>query len=192
MGTRVRGVGVALTFSGVLWTDRTATAPRVVRWEEGRYVMRIESDRFTGDDLLHVAWYLDQSGKPPPAYPYTRNKVGACTKAGATLEETVRLLLSSSGRGDRDAVLDCYAMDAIAASGPSSVGNWAGLPTTGNVKIVSAEEIAGRVELMTSWTFASDPGGAWGPAPTRFFTLGPEDGRWRIYDIGSMGLGHNP
>ena len=192
MGTRVRGVGAALTFSGVLWTDRTAKAPRVMRCEEGRYVIRIESDRFTGDDLLHVAWYLDQAGKPPPAYPYTRNKVGACAKPSGMPEETVRLLLSSSGGGDRDAVLDCYAMDTIAASGPSSVGNWAELPTTSNVKIVSAEEIAGRVEIMTSWSFASDPGGAWAPAPIRFFMLGPEDGRWRIYDIGSAGLAHSP
>jgi hypothetical protein len=192
MGTRVRGVGAALMFSGVLWTDRTATATRVVRWEEGRYVLRIESDRFTGDDLLHVAWYLDQNGKPPPANAYARSNVGACAKPGATPDETVRLLLSFTGRGDRDAVLDCYAMDTIGESGPSSVGNWATLPATSNVKIESAEEIAGRVELMTSWTFASDPGGAWGPAATRFFLLGPEDGRWRIFALGSMGVGHNP
>jgi hypothetical protein len=192
VGTQVRGVGAGLTFSGVLWTDRTATAPRVVRWEEGRYVLRIESDRFTGDDLLHVAWYLDQSGKPPPANAYTRNKVGACAKPGAVPEETVRLLLALSGRGDRDAVLDCYAMDTIGESGPSSVGNWAGLPSTSNVKIDRAEEIAGRVQLVTSWTFASNPGGAWGPTATRFFLLGPEEGRWRIYAVGSMGLGHNP
>jgi hypothetical protein len=192
MGTRVRGVGAALTFSGALWTDRTAIAPRVVRWEEGRYVLRVESDRFTGDDLLHVAWYLDQGGKPQPVNAYRRNKVGACAKPAAAAEDTVRLLLALSGRGDRDALLDCYAMDVIGESGPSTIGNWAGLPLASNVKIDSAEEIAGRVQLMTSWTFASDPGGAWGPVATRFFLLGPEDGRWRIFAVGSMGIPHNP
>jgi hypothetical protein len=192
MGTRVRGVGAALMFSGALWTDRTAIAPRVVRWEEGRYVLRVESDRFAGDDLLHVAWYLEQSGKPQPANAYTRNKVGACAKPGAAAEDTVRLLLALSGRGDGDGVLDCYAMEAIGESGPSTVGNWAGLPLASNVKIDGAEEIAGRVQIMANWTFASDPGGAWGTTATRFFLLGPEDDRWRIFGVGSAGIGHNP
>jgi hypothetical protein len=192
VGTRVRGVGAALTFSGALWTDRTAIAPRVVRWEEGRHVLRIESNRFTGDDLLHVAWYLDQSGKPAPANPYTRNKVGSCAKQDAAPEDTVLVLLTLTGRGDRDAVLDCFAMDMIGESGPSSVANWAGLPTVSSVRIHSAEEIAGRVQLAVSWAFAADPGGAWGPSATRFFELGPEDGRWRIHALGSMGMGHNP
>jgi hypothetical protein len=192
VGTRVRGVSAALTFSGALWTDRAAPAPRVVRWEEGGYVLRIESDRFTGDDLLHVAWYLDESGKPQPANPYTRSKAGACAKAGATPEDSVRNLLALSGGGDRDAVLDCYAMDQIAEYGPASTSSWATLPRAGNIAIRQTEEIAGRVEVAASWTFASDPGGAWGPSPGRFFLVGPDDGRWRIFASGSAPFGHNP
>ena len=192
VGTEVRGVGAGLFFSGVLWNDRTAVAPRVVRWEEGRHVLRIESDRFTGDDLLHVAWYLDQSGKPPPANPYTRNKAGSCAKQDAAPEDTVLGLLTLTGRRDRDAVLDCFAMDVIGESGPPSVGNWSSLPTVRSVTIHGAEEIAGRVQITVSWAFAADPGGAWGSSPTRFFLLGPEDGRWRIHATGSMGMGHNP
>ena len=192
VGTEVRGVGAGLFFSGVLWNDRTAVAPRVVRWEEGPHVLRIESDRFTGDDLLHVAWYLDQSGKPAPAHAYVRRKVGSCAKQDGAPEDTVLGLLALTGRGDRDAVLDCFVMDTIGASGPSTVGNWAGLPTTNSVKLDSTEEISGRVQVTVTWSFAVDPGGAWGPTASRAFMLGPEDGRWRIYDLASMGYGHNP
>jgi hypothetical protein len=81
-------------------------------------------------------------------------------------------------------------MERIAEYG--NVGGWAELPRTTNVSFGTIEEFAGRVVVMASWTFASDPGGAWGPSATRLFLLGPEDGRWRIFEVWSGGLGRLP
>ena len=190
VGTRVRGVSAVLNFSATLWNDRTAPAPRRLQWTEGRHVLRVESDRFSGDDLLHVGWYLDPAGQPPPLHKYTRVKTGACAKLSAPPEETVRNLLALTGGGDVDATSDCLAMERIAEYG--NVGGWAELPRTSNLSFGAIEEFAGRVVVMASWTFASDPGGAWGLSATRFFLLGPEDGRWRIFEVWSGGPGRLP
>jgi hypothetical protein len=57
-GTRVRNRPAVLSFETILFSDPTKPAWRRVRWQEGSYVLRIESDRFTGADLLHIAWSL--------------------------------------------------------------------------------------------------------------------------------------
>jgi hypothetical protein len=190
-GTRVRGVPAVLSFPSSLFNDPTAPAPRRVRWVEGPHVLTIDTMTYSGDDLLHIAWYLDPTGAPPPKTPFTRTAPGACAAKGATPEETVRMLISRTGRGPADAIVDCFS-DAYVGEGGTRIGSmWASLPTATLDRITSGE-VGGRPVIGASWTFASDPGGAWNQRQTMFFTLGPEDGGWRIHETGTAAIAPPP
>lgn len=190
VGTRVRNSRAVLSFSSDLWSDPSKPSMRRVRWMEGRYVLRIESERFTGEDLLHVAWSLDRSGAPAPKNPYTRVKPGVCSPQGAAPEETVRRLLSFFGTGDREAAADCFSLEILGESPTSGV--WADLPRASDVKLSPPSALAGRFVVGASWLFATQPDGAWSQQPHMFFTLGLEDGRWRIYETGTAPFGPPP
>jgi hypothetical protein len=176
IGTRVRNSPAVLSFG----TMESSGPWKRIRWQENRYVLRIESDRFSGDDLLHVAWSLDGTGAPALKNPYTRVKPGACAAQAAAPEETVRRLLAFVGSGDRDAVMDCFSLELLGDT--PGYGGWADLPRTSDVNLRMSYELGGRVVVGAGWTFASNPGGAWGPQAFQFFTLGLEDGSWRVYE----------
>lgn len=191
-GMRVRGVPATLTFPTSLWNDAATPATRRVRWSEGGRVLSITSDTFTGDDLLHVAWSLDPTGQPAPANTYTRVNEGTCAKLGGAPEDTVRTLMALIGQHQPDAALDCFANEYI---GEASVGvgtMWGDLPAATLNEMKQVSVTGGRPVIQASWTFASDPGGAWGTRPTRFFDLGLESGRWRIHAINSAAIGPPP
>jgi hypothetical protein len=190
IGTRVRNSGAALIYVGGWPATSGAVVTRQVRWIEGNHVLRIESDRFTGEDLLHIAWSLDRTGAPAPKNPYTRAKPGTCAAQGAAPEETVRRLLALVGEGDRDAVRDCFSLELLGDY--PGYGDWATLPRASDGKLSPPSAIAGRFVVGASWRFASDPGGAWGPQPHHFFTLGLEDGRWRVYETATAAIGPPP
>lgn len=185
-GTRVRGVPATLTFDQSLWTDRTKPALRRVRWEERRpglsvagTTLSISSETFSGDDLLHIAWSLDRAGSALANIP--RPAPGTC--AAADPVETVRKLLALLGSRNAAAVSDCFAEGGQ---------GWETLPPIRIDDARQVENVGGRPTVIASWTFSSDPGGAWGPRPTRFFQLGLEDGVWRIYEVGSAPIGPPP
>ena len=191
-GMRVRGVPATLTFPISLWSDAATPATRRVRWIESGRVLSISSDTFTGDDLLHVAWSLDPTGQPAPANPYTRTAEGTCAKVGGAPEETVRALLALTGQHQRDAVLDCFANEYIGEYGVGVGTGWGDLPAATLSDTQQVSVTGGRPIIQASWAFASDPGGAWGDRPTRFFDLGLESGRWRIHAINSAPVGPPP
>ncbi len=190
MGTRVRNSTAVLSFDTNLFTDPSQRSPRRVRWQEGPYVLRIESDRFTGEELLHIAWSLDRTGQPAPKTPYAHVKRGVCAIAGAPPEDTVRLLLSFVGGRDRDSVADCFSLELLGEH-PGYAG-WADLPTTSNPVLRPPSDLGGRKVIGATWSFASDPGGAWGRQAHQFFTLGLEDGAWRVYETATAGAAPPP
>jgi hypothetical protein len=179
-GTRVRNSHAVLSFETILFSEPNKPASRRVRWQEGNYVLRIESDRFTGDDLLHIAWSLDRGGAPAPKNPYTRVKPGVCAVRGAGPEETVRRLIGFVGGADRDAVLDCFSLELLGDY--PGYGEWAQLPRASDLKMQPSSETGGRSVVPAAWTYASDPGGAWGRQAFQVFILGLEDGAWRVYE----------
>jgi hypothetical protein len=191
-GMRVRGVPATLTFPVSLWSDAASPATRRVRWIERGRVLSISSDTFTGDDLLHVAWSLDPTTQPAPANAYTRLNEGACAKVGGAPEETVRALLALTGRHQRDAVLDCFANEYIGEASMGVGTMWGDLPMAALSDAKQVSVTGGRPIIQASWAFATDPGGAWGTRPTRFFDLGLESGRWRIHAINSAPVGPPP
>jgi len=190
LGTRVRNSGAALIYVGGWPATSGAVVTRKVRWVEGNHVLRIESERFTGEDLLHVAWSLDRTGAPPPKNPYTRQKPGVCAARGAAPEETVRRLVGFIGSGDRDAVLDCFSLELLGEY-PGYYG-WADLPRASDLKLSPPSALAGRFVVGAGWLFASDPGGAWGQQAHHFFTVGLEDGSWRVYETATAAIGPPP
>jgi hypothetical protein len=190
IGTRVRNSPAVLSFETILFSEPNKPALRRIRWQEGKHVLRIESDRFTGEDLLHIAWSLDRTGAPAPKNLYTRAKSGTCAAQGAAPEETVRRLLVLVGAGDRDTVRDCFSLELLGDY--PGYGDWATLPRASDVKLSPPSAIAGRFVIGASWRFASDPGGAWGPQPHHFFTLGLEDGGWRVYETATAAIGPPP
>jgi hypothetical protein len=190
IGTRVRNRPAVLSFDSNLWSDASKPSLRRVRWTEGPYVLRLDAERFTGEDLLHVAWSLDRTGAPAPKNPYTRVKPGACAASGAAPEDTVRRLLAFVGVGDRDSVMDCFSLELLGEY--PGYGAWADLPRAGAVKLSPPSAIAGRFVVGASWSFAMDPGGAWSQQPHHFFTLGLEDGSWRIYEMGTAAISPPP
>jgi len=187
LGVRVRGVAAVVAFPYSVNTDPAKPALRRVRWQESRYTLQIASERFSGDDLLHIAWSLDPTGAPSPAYPLTRTKAGACAKPETRPEDTVRSLVALIGSRDRDAVLDCFASDALGAEG-TGWGGWADLPHATGFRLDRVSEFGGRMQIQAGWSFESPPGGAWGPAPVNFFVVGLDDGRWRIFYVWTAGL----
>lgn len=189
-GTRVRNSPAVLSFETILFSEPTKPAWRRVRWQEGTYVMRIESDRFTGEDLLHIAWSLDRGGAPAVKNPYSRVKPNVCAKDGATPDETVRLLLAFVGHRDRHAVMDCFSLELLAEY--PGYGGWADLPTTSNIALQPSSQLGGRTVIAASWSFASDPGGAWGRQAFHVFILGLEDGAWRVHETGTAMYGPPP
>ena len=180
IGTRVRNSNAALIYVGGWPATPGAHVLRRARWVEGNYVLRIESERFTGDDLLRVAWSLDRTGAPAPKTPYTRVKPGVCAARGAAPEDTVRRLIAFVGSGDRDAVLDCFSLELLGES-PGYYG-WADLPLASDLKLEPSQGTGGRVVIGAGWQFASNPGGAWAQHAHHFFLLGLEDGSWRVYE----------
>jgi hypothetical protein len=187
LGVRVRGVPAVVAFPYSVSTDPAKPALRRVRWQEGTYTLQIASERFSGDDLLHIAWSLDPTGAPPPAHPYTRDKAGACAKPDTRAEDTVRSLVALIGSRDVDAVLDCFASEAIGADG-TGWGGWANLPRATGFRLDQVSQFAGRMQVQAGWTFESAPGGAWGTAPVNFFVVGLEEGRWRVFYVWTAGL----
>lgn len=176
IGTRVRNSPAVLSFGPL---DSSGPWKRV-RWRENGYELRIDSDRFSGADVLHVAWSLDRTGAPAPKNPYTRAKPGVCAAKGAPPEETVRQLLAFVGAGDRDAVMDCFSLELLGDH--PEYGAWAQLPRASDVKLQPSTELGGRIVVGAGWSFASDPGGAWGRQGFQIFVLGVEDGSWRVYE----------
>jgi hypothetical protein len=170
----VRGSPAILEFPTDLFAHPNAGGLRVVSWTEGTYALRIESQTISGDDLLHIAWSLDQTGAL--GAPAARAKPGACADA-ATPEGTIRRLMALLGTTDRDALADCSAAQGM--------GVWTGLPPATLESIVPIEGAGGRRQLQVTWTFASDPGGPWGVHVTRFVLIGREDGLWRVFAVNS-------
>lgn len=178
----VRAARAIVQYASHLFGDPTKPGIRRVKWTEQTRTLSFWSERIRGEDMLRIAWALDRETVPPNPYDDARAKPGACARDSAV--GTIERLLSLTGSLDRAAVLDCYALDAITADG-TDVASWAGLPRAGRAEVVEGEEIAGRRWVSATWTFGSDPGGAWGRSPTFFFLLGEEDGAWRVYDGGT-------
>ena len=155
-------------------------------------MLRIEADRFTGEDLLHIAWSLDRAGAPAPKNVYTRAKPGVCAARAAAPEETVRRLLTFVGTGDRDAVVDCFSLEFLGETPYPGIGAWADLPRASDLKLSPPSALAGRFAISAGWLFASDPGGAWNQQAHHSFVLGLEDGSWRVYEIGTAMYGPPP
>lgn len=175
VGTLVRRSRAVLSFSSDLFYAPPGTASlRVVSWAEGAYGLRIESETISGDDLLHIAWSLDQTGAPGPG-PATRVKPGACADATAP-EATIRRLIALTGSHDLDALADCFAFQG------GAYGVWADLPSATLDLLRLVQGSGGRRQLQAQWTFSSNPGGAWNLRQNLFFMVGREDGLWRIFD----------
>jgi len=176
LGMTVRRSPAVLRFPSDLFAHPGGEGLRVVSWTEGAHTLRIESETISGDDLLHIAWSLDQTGAPGAA-PAARAKPGACADA-ASPEVTARHLIALIGSHDRDALTDCFAREAEAVG---YAAGWADLPSATLDSLTSVEGAGGRSQLGVTWTFASDPGGAWNPRPTNFFLIGGDDGLWRVF-----------
>jgi hypothetical protein len=191
IGIRVRGVPGSLAFDQSLWNDPGGEGLRRVRWVEGAYTFTFDTSSYSGDDLLHMAWSLPQYGAPPPAKPVDRSARYVCAKTGASPEDTVRVFLALIGDGDRAAISDCFT-SWIAAEW--SMNEYASdLPRVTTTDVRRIGEVGGRPVIGATWSFASDPGGAWGPSPvSRFLTLGLEDGVWRVQDMGTAAIGPPP
>lgn len=189
IGTLVRNSSATLTFPPQLFNDPGGRGDRRVRWTERGRILRIDSSVYSGDDLLHVAWSLDRAGAPAPPYPYSRTKIGACAKAGGAPEDTVRGYIELLSSNDPDAIADCTALERL---GASSARQQPTLPRTVDIAVRRVGEVGGRIQVAGSWTFVSDPGGPWSPQPTLFFTMGLEDGRWRIFEAGTAAYAPPP
>ena len=192
LGTRVRGVPATLAFPSSLFNGPAIQALRRVRWVEGKFGLRIESETVAGDDLLRVAWSLDTAGQPAPTFPYTRARPGGCSRQDSTPDAVVAKAVALMGGHDREAMLDCFASDWIGSDGPDPLGSWADLPTATVTSSRPPDPIGGRAQILTAWTFAADPGGAWSPKPVRSFLVGMDGDRQRIFAAGSAPLPHLP
>lgn len=190
LGTRVRRSAAVLSFPPSLFSDPSAPATRVVRWQEAGRILWVSSSTFTGGDLLHVAWELDLASAPPPARPYERVREGACASTSKPAD-TIDRLMSLIGSGDRDAVLDCFALDLIDVY--PGFGGWSTLPKAIDRAQRAGGEVGGRFQINGTWTFVSEPV-LWtqGSRASQFFQLGMDGGRWRVFEVGTAAYGSPP
>jgi hypothetical protein len=173
-GITVRRSPAVLSFPSDLFAHPGDPGLRAVSWTEGAYLLRIESRTISGDDLLHIAWSLDQTGAPGPG-PAVRTKPGACADAVAP-ETTIRRLIALAGSHDLDSLADCFAFQG------GSAGAWADLPTATVESIRLVQGAGGRRQLQPTWTFSAVPAGASNQRQTVFLMVGRDDGLWRIFD----------
>jgi hypothetical protein len=101
----------------------------------------------------------------------------------------VRAYIELLSRRDLHALADCSALEWLGAH-PGRQDPV--LPEARDIVVRRLGELAGRPQVAGSWTFASEPGGPWSMKPNLFFTMGLEDGRWRIYEIGTAAYGPPP
>ena len=183
LGTRVRRSSAVLSFPSTLFFDPSGPAMRIIRWQEGGRDLWISSSTFSGGDLLRVAWELDLVSAPAALYRRVRDGVCASTTRP---EDTIDRLMALIGSGDQDAVLDCFALDV-------GFANWAVLPTTTDRVKRAVGEVGGRRYVQGTWTFTTEPV-FWtqGSKASQFFQLGLEDGRWRVFEVGTAGYGSPP
>lgn len=183
LGTRVRRSPAVLSFPSDLFFDPSGPALRIIRWQEAGRDLWIRSSTVTGGDLLRVAWELDLVSAPAAVHRRVRD--GACASTTKP-EDTIDRLMALIGSGDRDALLDCFALDV-------GFANWATLPTTTDRTRRTGGEVGGRVSVQGSWTFTSEPV-LWtqGSKASQFFQLGLEGGRWRVFEVGTAAYGSPP
>jgi hypothetical protein len=187
VGIHVRRSNATLNLPQSVFNNPAAPALRRVQWREGDQGLRIESDLLSSDDLERIAWSLDPSTAPPPAFPYTGSRGGGC--AASTPEDTIRRYVALAGSGSGDA-RDCYAREVIERS-PSGIWNsWTTLaPRATLTGLQRRPDVGGRAQLLAIWTHVSDPGGPAGQNPTFFFLLGLEEDAYRIFDTATAPLG---
>ena len=190
LGTRVRRSSAVLSFPSSLFSDPSGPALRVIQWQEAGRVLWISSSTFPGGDLLRVAWELDLATAPPLVYPYVRALDSTCASVSRP-KDTITHLLPLIGAHTKTAILDCFALDQIDLYGDGLL-SWSDLPETSDQLASAFSEVGGRFEVEGTWTFNSDPGGAWNQRQTMFFLMGLEDGRWRIFGTGTAPFGRPP
>lgn len=188
-GTRVRRVEATLNLPQSVFLDPATPALRRVQWRESDHGLIIASEKINGADLLGIAWALDLTTAPPPLYPYSRTRAGACARAQPEL--TIMRMIELMGGGDRDAMLDCFSLDLIGYVG-LGLGGGASLPTATLVAIVPRPRVADRLQFLVSWRFSRDPGGPDSLDASRFYLLVVEDGLYRVFDHGTAPLGPPP
>lgn len=186
----VRRSPATLSFAQSVFDNPAAKTARRVQWQEGDRWLRIESEDLRGDDLVYIAWSLDLATAPVPAHSFSRTRTGTC--AAADPEATLRAFLSLAGSGDGDAALDCYALTRIEAVGPVIGQGWASLPKASLISLERRPDSGGRAQVLATWNFASDPGGAWSSPPTFFFLLAREGNVYRIAEMATAPLGPYP
>lgn len=188
----VRRSPATLSLPQSVFDNPSAKAVRRVQWQEGDRWLRIESEDLRGDDLVRIAWSLDLATAPAPAHPLSlsHGRAGAC--ASADPEATLRTFLTLAGGGDGDATQDCYAVELVEFTGPALGQGWASRPKASLISLERRADSGGRAQLLVSWAFASDPGGAWASPPTYFFLLAREGAVYRIAEMGTAPMGPYP
>lgn len=180
IGLTVRGHPAVLSHPSD--ADSRPGLPKQLAWSEDGRHYGIRSEALSGDDLMRIAWSLEASRPPARPFPYRRERVGACSVPGVEADALVRRLLSIAGNGDPDAVADCLALEVLEGSAGGGRG-WASLPRARDVVVHGSYWFGGRQIVSVSWTFERDPGGAWGPSSHRFFMVGQEGDRLRVYGV---------
>ncbi|HET8567404.1 MAG TPA: hypothetical protein VFM93_00270 [Candidatus Limnocylindria bacterium] len=180
LGLVVRGRPAIFTFDPSAF-EREGVLKQI-SWSEGNAHYTVASDALSGDDVLRIAWSL--AGERPPARPspFTRPSGGSCSPPDAPHESVVQRALSLLGSGEA-AIADCFALETLDAE--RGWLGWGRLPAASDVVLHGSYWFGGRKVVSAAWRFASDPGGAWGIASHRFFLVGPDGDRLRIYDVWS-------
>ena len=182
IGLKVRGHPAVLSHPSDAHVR--AGLPKQLTWvEEGRHYA-IRSQSLSGDDVMRIAWSLESERPPGRPFPYSRERVGACSVPGIEPQALLQRLLSLIGSGDEAAIADCFALEAL-ESAPGAWRNWAALPRTRDIAVHEVYSFGGRQIAAVTWSFERDPGGAWGPSVQRFFTVGFDEDRPRVYEVWS-------
>lgn len=189
IGTRVRGLPATLDFDTSLFQNPGGRGQRRVSWRESAYGLAIESEVLSGDDLLHVAWSLDPTGGPSDPAKAVRSRDGACA-SNISGEATVRAYVTAIGSHDPGRLADCWALGSDDADQRARI--WSELPATSALDLRDGGPIGGREWFLTSWTFNTDPGGAFNQRQTMFFMVGLESGRYRMFEAGTGAYGPPP
>lgn len=182
IGLTVRGRPAVLSHPSEAHSQ--AGLAKLITWSEDGIHYGIASAALSGDDLVRIAWSLGSEPAPSRPSPSARTGAGQCSTAGATSQDVIRRLLDLSGSSDSSAVADCFALEYLGQY-PATGSIWAALPRTADVRFGPAYPFGGREIVTVTWKFGRDPGGAWNPQPTRFFMVGIENDRPRVYEVWS-------
>lgn len=181
---RQAGIGIVRNRGGELFAGAAGAGPRRLDWDESQGSRWIYSEVLSGNEIVAIAWHL-ASLTPPPrlSFIYQRATRGQCAAPGLSPQQLATRMVEFIGAGQRDALYDCVATEAI----PTTFWRFDALAAADRVADSTATVLPApfgdRVLVRLDLQFARPQPGLFTGDTSVQLVIGTEDGMLRIFGL---------